>query len=157
MDKENVNKKIIIITGIIITLITIIYILNLLIPVTIYDSKTSGKEINNEKDVNLCKNIINKKYEIILYGRYEELKKLYIDSYKDKIIEFNDSILFNKLLDKFYIVTIDNIERKLNNTYIVKHTLMYSDYSQDNITTIIKFNYDKTKATIIYDDIFEVK
>ncbi len=149
--------KISIVVCIIVVLGLIIYLLLNLIPVYIYDSNTTGKVIEKIEDIELCKNLINKKYETILYGNPMELKKMYNGKYYDKINEFSNSKKYQALLDGFYMINVDKVYKKFYNVYILKYNICYLDNTEEQITTIIKFNHNKTRAIIIYDDMFEVK
>lgn len=136
---------------IILIVVMAIYMLLDIIPMWLYSSNTTGKEITNIEDINICKKIINKKYEIILYGREEQLKDIYARKYYDSIDNINSS---EKLLNDFYMVNINTVYRKINNVYIVKYIVDYVDNSNEEFTMIVKMNSDKSKAIIVYDDMF---
>lgn len=136
---------------IILIVVMAIYMLLDIIPMWLYGSDTTGKEITNIEDINICKKIINKKYETILYGREGQLKNLYAIKYYDDIDNVTSNV---KLLNDFYMVNINNVYRKFNNVYIVKYIVDYLDNSNKEFTIIIKMNSDKSKAIIVYDDMF---
>lgn len=136
---------------IILIVVMAIYMLLDIIPMWLYGSDTTGKEITNIEDINICKKIINKKYETILYGREGQLKNLYAIKYYDDIDNVTSNV---KLLNDFYMVNINNVYRKFNNVYIVKYIVDYLDNSNEEFTIIIKMNSDKSKAIIVYDDMF---
>lgn len=139
---------------IILVVVLVVYMTFDVIPLMLYNSNTTGKEDNNAEDIEYCKKIINKKYEIILYGRNEELKKLYNKKYYNLIDNFNETKYNDTLLNDFNNVNITNVYTKINNVYIVKYKVEYVDNSSEIFTIIIKINSEKTKAVIIYDDMF---
>lgn len=132
----------------------IIYLAFNLTPMYIYNSNTTGKIINNVDEIEMCNRIINKKYEILLYGKTEQLNNMYINKYHNSINLFNDSKEYEKLLDNYYMQNVDKVYKKLGNVYIVKYIVNYLDNSSEDFTTIIKMNSTMSRAVIIYDDMF---
>jgi len=137
---------------IILVIVSVIYMVIDIIPMWLYNSNTTGKEIRNIEDIDICKKIINKKYEIILYGREEQLKNIYASKYYDYIDNMSNNS--EKILNNFYMVNINNVYKKLSNVYVVKYTVDYLDNSEEEFTIIVKMNSDKSKAVVIYDDMF---
>lgn len=148
-------KKNILLICVFILLALVIYILFNIITVYIYNSNTAGTILNKAEEVEICNRIINKKYEIILYGETKQLINIYANKYIPDIEKFENSEEYEKLLESYSIHNIDEVYKKIGNVYIVKCTVGYLDGSLKEFVTIIKMNFNRSKAVIIYDNMFE--
>lgn len=132
-----------------------IYIVMSLIPMYIYNSNTTGNLINNVDEIEMCNRLINKKFEILLYGKVNQLYDLYSNKYNTYIESFENSNEYIDLLDNFYTQNIDRVYKKIGNVYIVKYIINYLDNSSEEFTIIVKMNSSMKRAIIIYDSMFD--
>jgi len=141
--------RLLLVVGVIIVSMIIIFSL---LRANSYNSDTIGTIVENTDEISICKKIINKKYEILLYGQVSQLKSLYVSKYKEKIDELENSKMYEKIIKSYEDHNIDIVYKKAGNVYIIKNIVTYSNYPEEIFTTIIKLNRDKSKAVIIYDD-----
>lgn len=135
-------------------LCAVIYVFFNIISMYIYNSNTIGRSVNNVDEINVCNKIINNKYEILLYGRISKLNTLYTNKYNEKIMMYENSAEYNNLLENYFDHTINTVYKKFGNVYVIKYNVNYLDNSSKEFTMIIKFNFNKKRAIIIYDDMF---
>ena len=85
-----------------------------------YDSTTKGNIVENIDEKEICGNIINKKYETLLYYDVSQLNSMYINKYSEKISRFSSTSDYEYILNKFHSIKINEIYKKSNNTYNYK-------------------------------------
>lgn len=148
--------KIFVVLCIVIVISIVLYWCVDIIPMYGYDSTTKGNIVENIDEKEICGNIINKKYETLLYYDVSQLNSMYINKYSEKIKQFSSTSDYEYILNEFHSIKINEISKKSNNTYIIDYAVCNKDNSENQVTTIIKFNRNMTRVVIVYDTTFEV-
>ena len=149
--QENNIKGISIALSIYILIVCIICILYILEP-NLYNKDTTGKKVADENVYNVAHGIISKKYEIILYEKYDNIYNIFCYNCRTKLKDAYNSGRVNNILYNFSTFQIYDVEVK-NNKYIIYYYEINEDYSKKECKMIIK--YLNNKAIIYYDSIME--
>ena len=119
----------------------------------VYNKNTIGKITNNENIYDVGHAILGKKYEVILYDKYDKIYDIFSYNCKSKLENAYDHGRIDNIINNFKSFQITDVQKKKSTVYVINYNEIFADNTVKEQKMIIK--YKNNRAIIFYDSILE--